>query len=375
MMDLPECVLKRESNFFAKLMPKSISDRIALLFLGATLIPVVLFGIFIAYGRHNYLQENLLAQQQAEVRNLGNFVSDYFDKLTVEVEFVSSLFARQGMKDSEKFVLLKTLQAFHPDFLELGTLDRNGRKFIAQQGVDKPPSYPLLQDDEILKQILSHRQFVASITGGAEGENSQLKLTCPVFFLDKQFINGAILATVNLDELNRQLARYSSAAGIEAALLLSSGEKISEVPLTLPDGFTIAEFKGRFPHGGSEIAGDRALAFIPIQYHNLDFILLISSDLSQVQSLHYRSLFNYIALFLLILVTMLLTGHFFVRRLFSTPLKTLTKAAERIRDGDLSQNVKLDGENEFSELAGTFNSMTSALGTSHAKNPGRIPAT
>ena len=349
-------------------MPKSISDRISLLFLASTLIPVLLFGVFLAGERHRYLEEELLNKRQAEAHNLGNLISDYLDKLTVEVEFVSSLFARQGMEDAEKFILLKTLQALHPAFFELGTLDRKGRKFIAQQGVvGKLPSYPLSRDDEILKLILSRRQIITSIAGETEKKIPQLKIACPIFFLNKQFINGAILATADLNELNRQIIRYTSAAGIEGALLLSSGRKISETPLTLLDDVTISKVKERFPQGGSEIVDNRALAFIPIQYHNLDFILLIGSDLSHLRGLWYQSLLNYFILFVLILAAILLTGHFFVKRLFSTPLEILTKAAEKIRDGELGQHVELDGENEFSELADTFNSMTSALGKSHAK--------
>ena len=348
-------------------MPKSISDRISLLFLASTLIPVLLFGVFLAGERHRYLEEELLNKRQTEAHNLGNLISDYLDKLTVEVEFVSSLFARQGMEDAEKFILLKTLQALHPAFFELGTLDRKGREFIAQQGVGKLPSYPLSRDDEILRLILSRRQIITSIAGETEKKIPQLKIACPIFFLNKQFINGAILATADLNELNRQIIRYTSAAGIEGALLLSSGRKISETPLTLLDDVTISKVKDRFPQGGSEIVDNRALAFIPIQYHNLDFILLIGSDLSQLRGLWYQSLLNYFILFVLILAAILLTGHFFVKRLFSTPLEILTKAAEKIRDGELGQHVELDGENEFSELADTFNSMTSALGKSHAK--------
>ncbi len=347
-------------------MPKSISDRIALLFLVSTLIPVVLFGVFLASERYHYLEKELLNKRQTEARQLGNLISDYFDTLTVEIEFVSSLFARQGMEDSEKFILLKTLQTLHPVFFELGTLDRDGRKFIARQGADSP-SPPLSDDDEILNQILSRRQIIASFAAETEKKIPQLKIACPIFFLNKQFINGAILATVDLSELNRQIIRYTSAAGIEGSLLLAGGRKISGTPLTLLDDATVAKVKDRFPLGGSEIVDNSALAFIPIQYHNLQFALLIGSDLSQLLGPWYQSLLNYFILFLLILAAIVLTGHFFVKRIFATPLETLTKAAEKIRDGKLGQHVELGGKNEFSELADTFNAMTSALVGSHAK--------
>ncbi len=348
-------------------MPKSISDRISLLFLASTLVPVLLFGVFLAVERHSYLEEELLNKRQTEARNLGNLISDYLDKLTDEVEFVSGFFALRGMEDSEKFIFLKSLQALRPAFFKLGTLDRDGRKFIAQQGLDQLPSYPLSYDDEILKQILSRRQTIASIAGETGKKIPQLKIACPIFFLNKQFINGAILATIDLNTLNHEINSYTSAAGIEGALLLSNGRKISEAPLALLDDRTILKVKKRFPEGGSEIVANKALAFVPIQYHNLDFILLIGSDLSQLRERWYQSLLNYCILFVLILAAIMLTGHFFVKRLLSTSLQILTKAAGKIRDGDLNQYVELDGDNEFSELAETFNAMTSALGKSQTK--------
>ena len=348
-------------------MSKSITSRISLLFLASTLIPVLLFSVFLAYERYCSLEEELLNKRQVEARSLGNLVSDYFDKLTVEVEFLSGFFARRGMEDSEKFILLKSLQAFHPAFSELGTLDSEGRKFIAEQGVDNLPSHPLSYDDEIMTQIRVKRQIITSIVGETENEIPQLKIVCPIFFLNKQFINGAILATADLNELSRQITRYTSGSDIEGALLLSSGQILSEKPLTLLDDVTISKVKSKFSREGSEIVGNRVLAYVPIQYHNLNFTLLIGSDLSQLQGLWRRSLLNYFIFFLLILAAILLTGHFLVKGLFATPLGILTKAAEKIRDGELNQHVELDGEDEFSELADTFNSMTSALGKSHDK--------
>lgn len=44
-----------------------------------------------------------------------------------------------------------------------------------------------------------------------------------------------------------------------------------------------------------------------------------------------------------------------------TPLRRLSKAAERIRDGDIEQNILVEGKDELSMLAATFNQMSQSI--------------
>ncbi|MEN8190778.1 MAG: ATP-binding protein [Thermodesulfobacteriota bacterium] len=341
-------------------MLKTISGRISLLFLAATLIPVFFFGAFLAGERYRYLEQELLDKRQAEARHLANVTSSYLDKLSVELEMVATLFSRQGMADAEKFLLFKTLQTHHPVFSELGSLDKNGRQFRVQRGIDTPPDPSLFYDYETLERVESQQDIVASIINTG-GELPQLQIACPVFFLNRQFINGAILARIDLDELDRQIHDHAANVNVEATTFLPGGKKISRTTLTLPSSFKLSHFDDVLPDGKAFIIDKRIIAMVPIRFQNLEFIMTVGSNLDGLEKPWRRSLLNFITLFLVILSAILVTGRFFVERLFTGPLKTLTRVAGKIRDGNLDQQVELDGQNEFSELATAFNSMTTAL--------------
>jgi two-component system NtrC family sensor kinase len=57
----------------------------------------------------------------------------------------------------------------------------------------------------------------------------------------------------------------------------------------------------------------------------------------------------------------LLSINFFVRRLIYVPLRDLESGARRLSVGDLEQQIPVRSEDEFGELAASFNSMTAAL--------------
>jgi two-component system NtrC family sensor kinase len=60
-------------------------------------------------------------------------------------------------------------------------------------------------------------------------------------------------------------------------------------------------------------------------------------------------------------VVVLLSINFFVRRLVYVPLRDLESGAKRLSVGDLEQQIPVRSEDEFGELAASFNSMTAAL--------------
>ena len=63
----------------------------------------------------------------------------------------------------------------------------------------------------------------------------------------------------------------------------------------------------------------------------------------------------------------LLSVNFFVRRLVYVPLRDLETGARRLSAGDLEQPIPVRSEDEFGELAASFNAMTAALRNSRGE--------
>jgi two-component system NtrC family sensor kinase len=90
-------------------------------------------------------------------------------------------------------------------------------------------------------------------------------------------------------------------------------------------------------------------------------VLDIVYSLDDIDRSMQRNVIIIVVLSLGFVVIVLLAINFFVRRLIYVPLRDLKAGARRLSVGDLEQTIPVRGEDEFGELAASFNSMTAAL--------------
>ena len=90
-------------------------------------------------------------------------------------------------------------------------------------------------------------------------------------------------------------------------------------------------------------------------------VLDIVYSLDDIDRSMQRNVVIIVVLSLGFVVIVLLAINFFVRRLIYVPLRDLKAGARRLSMGDLEQTIPVRGEDEFGELAASFNSMTAAL--------------
>ena len=90
-------------------------------------------------------------------------------------------------------------------------------------------------------------------------------------------------------------------------------------------------------------------------------VLDIVYSLDDIDRSMQRNVVIIVVLSLGFVVIVLLAINFFVRRLIYVPLRDLKAGARRLSVGDLEQTIPVRGEDEFGELAASFNSMTAAL--------------
>ncbi|MDO4436550.1 MAG: HAMP domain-containing sensor histidine kinase [Coriobacteriaceae bacterium] len=71
--------------------------------------------------------------------------------------------------------------------------------------------------------------------------------------------------------------------------------------------------------------------------------------------------FNAMGLAAMIAVIASVIVGFLVSRMFTTPIRTITETARRIREGDLSARTEMRGDDEIDQLGGTFDEMAASL--------------
>ncbi len=347
-------------------MPKSISARIAVLFLLTVLVPLLVLGTFFSKERYNSIQTQLLSRQQHEAAQLAQDVTAYLEDLVNELELISNILSLQGGSDAQKFILLKSLQVYQPVFQKLAFMDSKGRELSIRNSDSAIFMDHSDENGTHLEQVKALQRPLSSIIRNPDGSSPTLSIVCPIFFLNDSFVNGAVSTKASLDGLCAAVLHFSQVSQIPAGLFFSDGTKLSSNFLSLPSAIALPETFAELKQAKGFIADDRLIGVSPVQFEGVELYVVVSSELKTLMAPFFQSLKIFIFILVLIFAASLLTGLFFVKHLLTSPLSVLSGAARKIRDGDLSKRVALTGENEFSELADTFNQMTRTLEKSQA---------
>lgn len=101
-------------------------------------------------------------------------------------------------------------------------------------------------------------------------------------------------------------------------------------------------------------------SFAPLKIEGLEWVILSEIDLAEAYSPIYglQRQMLIIATLMLLLVTLLAMG---LAYLFVKPINQLIKSARQVEAGELSAIALLEGDDEFGELARSFNSMVRSL--------------
>ncbi|MBT3347212.1 MAG: HAMP domain-containing protein [Thiotrichales bacterium] len=112
--------------------------------------------------------------------------------------------------------------------------------------------------------------------------------------------------------------------------------------------------------------------YIALVHHFVDKIDLMVTAL-ELEIEHKVKLLNTIeTIILFIALIIVITSTLFIYTSLLTPLHSLLTAIHKIREGDFSYKAIVNGENELSDLANTFNSMSSELADTYISQKSEI---
>jgi len=340
-------------------MPKSISARIAILFLLTVLLPMLILGTLLLKERYKTLQAQLVTKHQNNAENLAQGVAGYLEELVNDLKIVSNIISLQGGNDAHTFILLKSLQLHQSAFQELAIIDSKGQTLTVRSN-DKE-SYAVNSDEykEILNQLKIHLQPLVSIVPESANTPPVLSISCPIFFLDKSFVSSAVTTKASLAGLDKYIHHSYNIPQAKTGLFLPDGSLLGKDRLPLE--LNIVDLLKDNTKSAALILDDRVIGISPVNFESLELYVVVISDMKAKMAPFFQSLWIFLFILFLIFAAALLTGLFFVKQLLASPLNVLSSAARKFRDGNLETRVTLTGENEFGELADTFNSMAKAI--------------
>ena len=348
-------------------MLKSISSRIVVLFLSLILVPLLLVGTYFAVTRYNSLQEELVVFHRNEAESLAIDVALYLRDLEKELELIANILSLQGGDDAQKFVLLKSLQIFQPYFEDVAFIDSAGRGVAIKEAGETLLLNNEQQNTLLVEQAKRINHSFSTIIRHQNDSFATFKIVSPVFFLDKDFINGILTVNSSLAGICDLVQHYSQLSESPAAVFFVDGGLLNnEYSFAL----SATEMKGILT-GQKEARGlivnNSVVGICPVPYDGVELYVGIRSDLQREMAPFRTSFQSVIVLLFFVFAVSLLIGLFFVKRLLLSPLAELSVVARKIGNGDFSRQVELNKGSEFYKLADTFNSMTEELAkTLHA---------
>lgn len=206
----------------------TIRTRILSIFIGVTLIQVLLLGAFFLH-QHNKAQRNLVTQQLHTVsENVNAQLSIFLNSILHDLETASQQVERMAQKDYQRYNLLKTLKNNNAAFAALVFYDING---IVRSGVTSNNNERILNYFTDNTALFSYpynfgTPYVTQLT--LENDRLAFGISQPVHFMDHSYIIGVISALIPFDSLQEIINKAIVAPGQNILVLNSEGRVLAE---------------------------------------------------------------------------------------------------------------------------------------------------
>lgn len=199
---------------------------------------------------------------------------------------------------------------------------------IAPRGTETPGSPPVLAGAVALGEVMD-REYLSGLPGIEEGSQDQ----------------GASLITRN--------AVLTTTLGSPLGLL---GQRRREMERAVFD--RVRTYNAEGPVGGIDYFN----SYVPLERRDNEVIAaLVISQRSEVLELTQRDVGRRLFLLALIAASIAIGLSYVSGSRITRPIRDLTRAAERIRQGDLEVQVEPAGDDEVGALSGAFGEMTVSL--------------
>lgn len=364
---------------------RRIRDRtLALVFL-ASLLPVVLLGVFVGARVKNELTAQALRTQErvAEAIRQGIFIqlraySRQLLRLASEPTVQSMLVERQRetiyrfLDQNSSFF---SVFVFQPDGTVHTLAYRNrfaGDDPLIGQSVLDPRQDRLRAVSEAFRKVVTTRELAVNESISFTGQRTELLVLLPVFsFHDPQRLVGVISCGLNIDGVVMQelIEGFGGASGF---LLLtdSKGNILARKGNGIPVGLTRARCD-RLPVGSQfestrvDLQGQEYFVTIgPIP--GVNGYILLAAPTSEVLGFVSQTLWGMAMLTLISLVVALCFGLWSANE-FSGPIAVLLQGIRQVADGVISYRIgpEAQGDGELAEACRAFNDMAGQLEKNH----------
>ena len=345
-------------------MFNSLRIRLTLLFVGLTIIPLVIVSTLIAQRGFDTLQDNAVELQNEIAQRAATALSSFFDERQNELLVLTEVYGLDYLDLGSQRDVLASLLGEQPAYYELALVNSTGQETIR-----------LTRGETITANSLTSRAdnplFQAVIETGSVGfspvyfnvtaRDRLVTMAVPIEDLFTGEISNVLMAELRFHELGETVLReFDLAEGEDIYITDHMGVIVAHrnPNLVLKETiFSLPEADGR--HVGLD-GDDVILATHPIGIAGLDLAVITEAVYTDATALasNLSELASTITLVTLLVASGIVIWA--VSRVVN-PIVKISRVAQTIEGGDFSARANEAGQDEIARLGRAFNKMTAQL--------------
>jgi methyl-accepting chemotaxis protein len=347
-------------------MFNSLRIRLTLLFVGITIIPLVLVSVLIAQQGFNTLQNQALAMQEQIAHRAATALAAFFDERRNELLVLTNVYGLDYLDRGTQKDILATLLSQQSTYYELALMDSRGEEQIRLSRNETFTNNELVSradDPQFQVAVQTGMTSFSSVFFDETARDRLVTLAIPIEDLFTGEINHVLMA-----ELRFQMIEESGLREFD----LDAGD---DIYVTLPDGLIVShrnpslvlrETVFNLPEADGRYTGldgdDVVVSTHPFDIDGLNLIVVAESAYAKATALA----FDLTELATIIpLISLVIAGGIVIWAVSRVvnPIVRMAQVARVVQKSDFSATADETGEDEIAQLGRAFNRMTAQLQT------------
>lgn len=344
-------------------MKKSLRTRLTVYFIALALIPMLLVGAFVTWQTYTAQASQALEAQSQVAKRVAEQVKAFMSLRENEISLLTEVDNIATASPEEQAALLDSLLASQNAYEELALTNSRGMEVIRisrTQIIGREDLKNRANSSEFEQPKESGNTYYSSISLDEVTGEPYIVISAPLFDLRTGNLSNVLIARVHFKPIWDIMAK---ADVIGSGVVYMVDENNFVVAHAVPS-VALQKKQATLPEKNSFAAGiggnTAAMAIEPIQFNNRTFYIVAEQPAVEALSLALSNILLTLGFTLAAVVTASFLGVLAARQI-TTPIGELAHAAALISEGDLSQNVQTQSEDEIGRLAGAFNKMTRQL--------------
>lgn len=345
-------------------MFNSLRVRLTLLFVGMTIVPLVIAGTLIALQGFDTLQQQSVTLQEQIARKTAISLGAFFAERQNELFVLTNVYGLDTLAPEDQKNVLLTLLSEQPAYYAVALVEASGQETLRLTRGEIVTTRNLTSraDDPLFQTALeTHNVSFSEVYFNESARDRLINVAVPIEDLYTGETAHVLIAELRFQNVEEEVLRnLGLAEGEDVYIVDRSGIVIAHrnPSLVLKETvFNLPESEGR--HEGLN-GGDVILAMETIRLENMDLVVVAETTYENATRLAYDLTRLSVIITAVTLVVAGALVAWSVRRVVN-PIVKVARVAEAIQGGDLSARADESSRDEIGTLGRAFNKMTSQL--------------